>query len=278
MVNGDRGVDFGGEALRLTLSVEQAARYFGGPGYVPGADARRRIEDGIRQALDLIAPAVALAQHDVVEVTGDGVLHLAKGISLDLPASSCERPLRLAVQERSGPCHGPDCGAPLLSAGIARKRRLPAVDSSGAAAEREVKMIAVGIGTLGGGLEERCRALARRGEIYRATLLDAVGSAMLDILGSRLWSAAEEQAKGCGFFLGGRFSPGLDGYPLERQQLLLQLLGDGTAGVRLNRAWVMEPLKSISFFGLLTTVENGDPRVDKCQACRLDHCQYRMTH
>jgi len=276
MVNG--GVDFGVEVLQLMPSVEQVARYFGGPGYAPEADARRRIEDGIRQALDLIEPAAALSLHRVVEATDGGVLHLANGISLDLPESSYERSLRLAFQERSGPCHGLDLGQTQVSLGIDQKRRLPPVDSAGANPEQEVKMIAVGIGTLGGGLEDRCRALARRKEIYQATLLDAVGSAMVDILGVWLWFVAVEQAKGRGLFLGRRFSPGVDGYPLDRQQLLFQLLSDGTAGVRLNPAWVMEPVKSISFFGLLASVENGDPRLDKCQACRLAHCQYRLLH
>lgn len=276
MVNG--GVDFGVEVLQLMPSVEQVARYFGGPGYAPEADARRRIEDGIRQALDLIEPAAALAHHEVVEVTGDGVIHLAKGISLDLPESSCETPLRSAWQDGMGPCQGLDLGRTQLSLGIARKRRRPPVDSAGANPGQEVKMIAVAIGTLGGGLEDRCRALARRREIYQATLLDAVGSAMVDILGVWLWLVLVEQAKGRGLFLGRRFSPGLDGYPLDRQQLLFHLLSNGTAGVRLNPAWVMEPVKSISFFGLLATVENGDPHLDKCQACRMAHCQYRLMH
>jgi len=82
------------DPFRLVPSVEQVARYFGGARYAPKADARRRIEEGIRHALGLIEPAASLAFHVVAEAPCDGVLHLANGLSLDLPESLLEGPPR----------------------------------------------------------------------------------------------------------------------------------------------------------------------------------------
>ena len=44
-----------------------------------------------------------------------------------------------------------------------------------------VRFAAAAIGTLGDNLEKKCRELSRQGKIYQSTLLDAVGTATLDL-------------------------------------------------------------------------------------------------
>lgn len=143
--------------------------------------------------------------------------------------------------------------------------------------DRHVRSLAVAIGSLGKELEICCRSLAQQKQIYQSTLLDAVGTAMLDVLDVRLRCFLDDHARRLGLFAGMRFSPGLDGYPLERQKVLFELVGEATAEVRLNEACIMEPAKSISFFRLLTSEQSDGDSSGKCECCHMLHCQYRNT-
>ena len=137
------------------------------------------------------------------------------------------------------------------------------------------RSLAVAIGSLGAGLESCCRTLARQKQVYRSTLLDAAGTAILDVLDIKLRCVLDDHAGRSGLFAGMRFSPGLEGYPLERQRVLFRLAGEATAGVRLNEACIMEPAKSISFFRLLCSKQSDEDASDKCRRCQLVHCQFR---
>lgn len=136
--------------------------------------------------------------------------------------------------------------------------------------------LAAVIGSLGSGLEECCRSLASDGRVYQSTLLDAVGTAMLDLLDMRLRCTLEDYTGECGLFVGGRFSPGLAEYPLEQQKLLFELVGEGTAGVKLNEASIMKPVKSISFFRLLSPVKSENDSSNKCRDCQMGKCRFRV--
>ena len=57
------------------------------------------------------------------------------------------------------------------------------------------RFAAAGIGTLGDKLEKRCRQLAGQGKIYESTLLDAVGTAMLDVLDEKICKRIEQEGK-----------------------------------------------------------------------------------
>jgi hypothetical protein len=74
---------------------------------------------------------------------------------------------------------------------------------------------------------------------------------------------------------GCRFAPGLNGYPLERQSLLFELVDAGQIGVELNQACIMAPAKSISFFQLLSDAFIGRHVENKCEHCHLAGCQFR---
>lgn len=143
--------------------------------------------------------------------------------------------------------------------------------------DSEIGLAAAVIGTLGDGLEKHCRELAKRGEIYTSTLFDAVGTAMLDLLSEEMCKMLQRECSGEGLTVGKRFAPGINGYPLEQQRLLFQLVDHKAIGVFLNSSAVMVPTKSISFF-LTMTKAASDIEVDhKCSECKMFRCQFRIN-
>lgn len=139
------------------------------------------------------------------------------------------------------------------------------------------RVVATVIGTLGERLENHCRELAGCGKIYESTLFDAIGTTLLDLLSDRLYQAINEIGREVGLTIGDRFAPGIDGYPLEQQRQLFQMVDSAAVGVGLNSSAIMEPTKSISFFMILTKTPSRNSGKSKCSVCRLTRCQYRTT-
>lgn len=140
-----------------------------------------------------------------------------------------------------------------------------------------IRYLAAAVATLGEGLEDHCRDLSARNRIYDAMLMDAVGTAMLEALDVAVRHRLNERAKALGVFSGKRFSPGLEEYPMDFQPLLLRL-SDGTrAGVRLNDAGIMIPVKSVSFFMPFSSVRTESAMAHKCIHCGKGDCQFRTA-
>jgi len=110
------------------------------------------------------------------------------------------------------------------------------------------RFLAAAIGTLGKELETECRLLARQQNIYQSMLLDAVGTAMLDAMAIKIRNRIDAEIRSLGGCGGIRFAPGLNEYPMDHQQTLFQLADGSAIEVRLNDAFLMEPVKTISFF------------------------------
>lgn len=137
-------------------------------------------------------------------------------------------------------------------------------------------MVGVVIGTLGDGLEKHCRQLAADNQVYQSTLLDAIGTTMLDLLSEHVSSVISDCCSRYGLTAGSRFAPGIDGYPLEQQKLLFKLADSTSVGVSLNSSTIMTPTKSISFFQTLTPQHSKQGIENKCSRCRLVNCQFRI--
>ncbi len=144
-------------------------------------------------------------------------------------------------------------------------------------ADPGARLVATAIGTLGDKLEKQCRLLANEGKIYQSTLFDAVGIALLDLLAEKICRTIVREGSRSALAKGFRFAPGLEGYPLEQQQLLFQIADNESVGVFLNSSAIMIPVKSISFFQILTETAVKSEKTDKCNSCRMTGCQYRMV-
>ena len=141
----------------------------------------------------------------------------------------------------------------------------------------DVKCLAAVVATLGVGLEQTCRDLSGRGEIYSATLLDAVGTCQLDALAKVCHRRLAKEAQNRGLFNGARFAPGLNGCDLTRQANLFRLVNTNRIGVTLNSDCIMTPVKSISMFTLFTSRPTDENEYHKCRHCDLKQCQFRIS-
>ncbi len=154
--------------------------------------------------------------------------------------------------------------------------------------------IALGLVTIGPGLERRVSELLARGEDLRALLLDAAGSAAAeeaaDELERRIHAAggsggtARDEGERDVAERGGaprrkprRVSPGYGAWPLTAQRALFDLLPHEEIGVRLLPSCLMVPRKSVSFAVWLGERESADPgsRPGRCMSCDMTTCPYR---
>lgn len=138
--------------------------------------------------------------------------------------------------------------------------------------------VAIYLATLGIAIDTAFRSMADQNKFYQALLIDAVGTAMLDIMGARMEALVDAESRRMGFFPGCRVGPGLNGVALENQALLFNLLDDGALGVRLNEAFVMEPTKTISAFIHFDVEEKRRDKGNKCSQCKMKNCQFRTNH
>ena len=129
---------------------------------------------------------------------------------------------------------------------------------------------AVFVLTIGNHLEETVAQLARDDLILQASVLDAIGSGVAEELGDFVQDRISEVARGQGFTISRRFSPGYCDWNVNQQKMVFRAMGDDSAGVRLTEGCLMLPRKSIS--GIIgighPDVENYNP----CKTCDKQDC------
>ena len=145
------------------------------------------------------------------------------------------------------------------------------------AGRAEVKFLAATVATLGIKLEQASRHLAAQGEIYESTLLDAVGTCLLEALADVCRKRLADEARQRNAFNGIRLAPGLNGCDLTLQEMLIRLSGADRIGVGLTQDYVMTPVKSISMFSLFTSEPTNQGDGHKCRHCDLKNCQFRIA-
>ena len=140
---------------------------------------------------------------------------------------------------------------------------------------------ALGLVTIGPGVETRAAAMLREGDASGALLLDAIGSAAAeaaaDALGSRIAGGAAVGDVGELALSPCRVSPGYGDWPLSAQEAIFARLPHGELGVQLLPSLLMVPRKSITFALWFDAAGHaiGDRR--GCSCCPLDHCPRQTT-
>lgn len=136
--------------------------------------------------------------------------------------------------------------------------------------------VVLAICTIGSALEEEARELTRKSQLGFATALDAIGSEMVESLADALETRICKEAATQGLFSLPRFSPGYGDWSLTSgQKTIFSLLPAHRVGVSLSDAFLMNPLKSISFAMRLSASAPPEPRVPKCALCDEESCPYR---
>lgn len=140
-----------------------------------------------------------------------------------------------------------------------------------------MRRLAFCVCTIGPRLEEAVRALMAAGETLDGLFLDAAGVAFLEALSARAYETLQKQAQARLLHAGCRFGPGCGEVDLSLQKQLFNLVDTSSIGVRLNEACVMSPAKSLSFFMTWTTSQISQSSRNKCTACGLTDCPYRIS-
>jgi hypothetical protein len=140
---------------------------------------------------------------------------------------------------------------------------------------------ALGLVTIGPGVETRAAAMLSAGDTSGALLLDTIGSAAAeaaaDVLGSRIAVGAAVGDAGEMAISPCRVSPGYGDWPLSAQEAIFARLPHGELGVRLLPSLLMVPRKSVTFALWLDPAGHviGDRR--GCSCCPLDRCPRQAT-
>jgi hypothetical protein len=136
--------------------------------------------------------------------------------------------------------------------------------------------VALAVCTIGPALEEQVTALAAAGDLLRALALDGAGVAAAEQLSWMVGEHIREQALTRGLRIGMRASPGQEGWPIEQQRVLFDLVPAEKIGVRLTASCLMLPRKSISFaLGLGPELR---PDATACDFCsKRERCRWRRA-
>jgi cobalamin-dependent methionine synthase I len=100
--------------------------------------------------------------------------------------------------------------------------------------------------TIGKGLTEAVNKYVTKGEIARATVLDAVGSEAVEALADRVDDIIKAKARAGGYAAVSRFSPGYGDWTIFDQVKVLKALHSDKIGVKAAKSYIMVPEKSVS--------------------------------
>jgi hypothetical protein len=107
--------------------------------------------------------------------------------------------------------------------------------------------------TVGEGLDDLAREYAGRGEIFRMTVADAVGSVAAEGLAARVHADLKADAAEIGELISRRISPGYADFGLENQPRLLDIAGGYALGISLTDNFMMVPRKSVTAVAAVKT-------------------------
>jgi hypothetical protein len=135
---------------------------------------------------------------------------------------------------------------PLLDPGAAWTVILGSETNGHPVFDRSV-LVALGVVTIGGRLEEECELEFRGGDLLLGLALDALGSSAVVQVFRAVEKRIVADARQRGLWPSRRFSPGYRGWPLEEQRFLFSKVDAAGIGVVLNDSCMMVPRKSNSF-------------------------------
>jgi cobalamin-dependent methionine synthase I len=131
--------------------------------------------------------------------------------------------------------------------------------------------------TIGGRVEEEASRRMKNGDSLGGYLLDRAGSFAVESLAASVEGGLRKKQIAKKINVSARLSPGYCDLPMEAQRTLSRLVPFSAAGVRLNRALMMIPRKSISaIVGIGPGGAFGKAK-SQCGMCDRGDCDYRRV-
>lgn len=111
---------------------------------------------------------------------------------------------------------------------------------------KNAKKAALFVCTIGKDLADRVDGYVTKGEIARATVLDAVGSEAAEALAEKVEWIIKNKAHNDGYRAVRRFSPGYGDWTIFDQANVLNILKAGRIGIKATKSSILVPEKSIT--------------------------------
>lgn len=111
---------------------------------------------------------------------------------------------------------------------------------------KDASKLALLVCTIGSELPNKVSEYVAKGEIARATILDAVGSEAAEALAEEIDDLIKDEARREGFATLMRFSPGYGDWTIFNQAKILKILKADKLGVRLAKSFIMVPEKTVT--------------------------------
>ncbi len=100
--------------------------------------------------------------------------------------------------------------------------------------------------TIGSDFVDMVNKYVTKGEVARATVLDAAGSEAVEALADYIDGVIKTKAKADGYAATARFSPGYGDWTIFDQVKVLKILKSGKIGVKATKSYIMLPEKSVT--------------------------------
>lgn len=140
---------------------------------------------------------------------------------------------------------------------------------------KQCQNVAVFALTIGGTLEKISAKIAEYGAVLKASVLDAIGSAMAEKLADIMQDRVAETAASRGLAISRRFSPGYCDWHVSQQEMVFKALGEKTGPIHLTPSSLMIPRKSVSGIIGLGPFGIADKYLP-CRTCEKRHqCHWR---
>ena len=141
----------------------------------------------------------------------------------------------------------------------------------------EAEKVALAVVTIGKNLPLEVNNLMESGEYVDGVILDAIGSAGVEAIADLTNHQINEEVKKQHLEYSKRYSPGYCHWNVEDQEIIFGLLPTKEIDVFLTDAYLMTPIKSISFaINIGKDIKNSSWE-NRCKSCEnRDQCTYRM--
>ena len=135
---------------------------------------------------------------------------------------------------------------------------------------RNADALAFYLVTAGAGYHEWAQAVAATGDPFRACLIDALGSEMVECGADRLRDDLEARLTERGWQASARYGPGYCDWKLAEQHQVFAFFPPGFCGVTLGESAIMQPMKSVS--GVFALGSRVKRRASGCSICTMENC------
>lgn len=140
-----------------------------------------------------------------------------------------------------------------------------------------VERVALGLVTIGDGVERAVERYREQGLLAPALIFDAFGSAAAEAAADAAEAAIRAGVERDDMRCSRRFSPGYGGWDVGEQRWIIDALTARDVGVTLTDGCMMTPRKSVTF-AMTVGVEPVEMRADDiCDTCNAPNCDMRGT-